>query len=273
MTAPVTVDDGRLYSEWQQPVNRWAEADNSIHNDDVAKNIGMRGGTIPGTVHLSHFMPLIKDRWGVRWYERGNISMFYTYATTDREDVRAVMKEPAEGENAKVDAWVENPEGMIVAKGSLSVGDPAEPNYVRSLELEESPREDLRILAGLFTGDECPAANDAKIDSGDGEGEYAGLLIYLATMYGLLNVGFPREKIRRAVGFFGATEIAIRNGPIRINREYRRTGEVVCVGATNKTEFAWVDSWLEDKETGEIVAEMRHMTRWMKVSSKLWKTS
>jgi hypothetical protein len=271
MASPVTATDGKLYSDWQQPVNRWANAENSIHNDDVAREIGMRGGTIPGTMHLNHFVPIIMDRWGRRWYEHGTISMYYTFATTDREDVRAVIREPSEDENVRVDGWVENPEGTIVAKGSLSIGEPREPNYVRSLGLEDSPREDLRILAGLRAGDACPSAEDVMIDSGDGEGEYEGILIYPATMYGLLNVGFPREKIRRAVGFFGATEVAIENGPIRLNRAYRRSGEVVCVGASPKTEYAWVDSRLEDKETGEVVAEMRHMTRWMKVSSKLWK--
>lgn len=271
MASSVTAERGKLYSDWQRPVNRWANAENSIHNDDVAKEIGMRGGTIPGTVHLNHFVPLIMARWGLRWYEEGAISMFYTFATTDREDVRAVMKEPAADDNVKVDAWVENPEGRTIAKGSLSVGKSDEPDYVRSLELIDSPRDELRILAGLNTGDACPAADDAMVDAGDGEGDYKGILIYPASMYGLLNVGFPREKIRRAVGFFGATEIAIKNGPIRLNREYRRTGEVVCVGATPKTEFAWVDSRIEDKKTGQLVAEMRHMTRWMKVSSKLWK--
>lgn len=271
MTASVSVKDGKLYSDWQQPVNRWANAKNSIHNDDVAKEIGMRGGTIPGTVHLNHFVPIIMDRWGMKWYEQGTISMFYTFATTDREDVRAVMQEPVETDNVKVESWVENPQGKIVCKGSLSVGNPDEPNYVRSLDLEESPHEDLRILARLNTGDSCPSSDNASIDNGDGKEEYEGILIYPAMMYGLLNVGFHREQIRRAVGFFGATEIVIRNGPIRLNREYHRSGEVVCVGATSKTEFAWVDSRIKDKQSGEIVAEMRHMTRWMKASSKLWK--
>jgi hypothetical protein len=73
------------------------------------------------------------------------------------------------------------------------------------------------------------------------------------------------------VGFFGATEINLKHGPIQLNHKYRRTGEVVCVGASSKTEFAWVDSRIEDVDTGKLVAEMRHMTRWMKVSSKRWK--
>lgn len=270
MVSPVTVSDGKFYSDWQQPVNRWANAENSIHNDDVAKKVGMRGGTIPGTVHLNHFVPIIMDCWGRKWYERGTISMYYTFATTDREDVRAVIQEPPGGDDVNVDAWVENLEGRVVAKGSLSVGEPRELSYVSSLDLVDSSRDELRILAGLYPGDACPSADDAMVDSGDAEDEYEGILVYPASMYGLLNVGFPREKIRRAVGFFGATEIAITNGPILLNRKYRRSGEVVCVGATGKTEFAWVDSRLEDPESGKVVAQMRHMTRWMKASSKLW---
>ena len=43
----------------------------------------------------------------------------------------------------------------------------------------------------------------------------------------------------------------------------------MSVGASPKTEFAWFDSELSD-ETGRVVAEMRHMTRWMKASSPRW---
>lgn len=38
----------------------------------------------------------------------------------------------------------------------------------------------------------------------------------------------------------------------------------------DKTEFAWVDSWLYEKAGGRLVAEVRHMTRRMKASSPLW---
>ena len=95
----------------------------------------------------------------------------------------------AKGDNVKVDAWIENPEGKTVAKGSLSIGEPAEPNYVRSLALENAPRDQVRILERLNVGDACPSSDEAVIDSGDGDGEYMGLLIYPASMYGLLNVG------------------------------------------------------------------------------------
>ena len=47
------------------------------------------------------------------------------------------------------------------------------------------------------------------------------------------------------------------------------TGRVIGVGQSAKTEFAWYDSELHDSD-GRLIAEMRHMTRWMKISSPLW---
>jgi hypothetical protein len=92
-----------------------------------------------------------------------------------------------------------------------------------------------------------------------------------SAMYRALMSNFLRGQIAQpAVGFFGATEIALCNGPIRTGAPYVKTGRVVSVGVTDKTEFVWVDTALTD-EAGRLIAEMRHMTRWMKVSSPLWK--
>jgi hypothetical protein len=91
------------------------------------------------------------------------------------------------------------------------------------------------------------------------------------SMYGALMNNFLRGQIAQpAVGFFGAAEIQLRHGPIRTHTAYVKTGRVVCVGASDKTEFVWVDSELTDTG-GRLIAEMRHLTRWMKASSPLWK--
>ena len=270
MAAGATASDGKLVSDWQQPINRWAERPNSIHNDAVATKIGMRGGTIPGTVHLNHFVPLVQSAWGMKWYERGAVSMYYTFATTQREDVRAVMSEPPSGESAKVDAYVETPAGKVVCKGSVSVGDPGVADYVASLQLENAPRSQLRILERMAPGMACAERDDVVVAEGRGSGPYEGIVVLPTAMYRALNAGFPRGTINRAVGFFGATEIRVVDGPVRVDAEYRRLGKVACVGASPRTEFAWVDSQLLDKSSGNVVAEMRHMTRWMKASSDRW---
>jgi len=261
-----TTQVDRIIGSWQQPENRWQGQENSIHNDAVAKKVGMRGGTIPGTVHLSHFRPILTELFGERWLREGSISMFYTYATTNREDVRAIVKRPPPGaRDVQLDAWVETPEGRTVCKGTVAVGKPKDVPYVRALPLENAAPGATRILAQMKPGQHIPARENylVKEDGEDGELRDPQL------MHRVLSV-FPADvQTAPAVGFFGATEIILHDGPIKLGVPYKKTGKVVCVGESPKTEFAWFDSWLHDNE-GKLVAEMRHMTRWMKVSSPLW---
>ena len=265
-----SIAEKQVVSEWFSPVNRWMDLPNSIHNEEVATKIGMRGGTIPGTVHLNHFVPLIQEHWGQVWYERGTISMYYTYATTHKEKVRAVIATPSGQSDEKVDAYVETPEGQIVAKGSLSVGDPGEPNYVSSLPLDDADPSEIRILDRMKPGMACEAT-DAVITQDNESSETNGFVANPTGMYSMLNAGAPKGTLKKAVGFFGATEIRLINGPIRLDTQYRREGQVVCVGASPKTEYVWIDSVLYAKGSNQIVAEMRHFTRFMKASSDLWK--
>jgi hypothetical protein len=262
----------RLEGAWVRPRNRWQGADNSIHTDAVAKKIGMRGGTIPGTVHLSHFAPLMTQMFGERWLSQGQVSMFYTFATLDGEEVRAVIERPVgpsgDGplEDRQLKAWIETPEGKVVAKGTVACGTPAAPGYVRGLALVEAPRDEIRILAAMTPGLVTVEKDDFRVKDG---ADADGILRDPQEVYRALQPYSPGVTVTDAVGFFGATEIVWRNGPVRTGVPYRKTARVVSVGASPKTEFAWFDTELTD-EHGELVAEMRHMTRWMKVSSPKW---
>ena len=265
MSAVPETSDRRI-GAWRQPVNLWQGAENSIHTDSVARTVGMRGGTIPGTVHLSHFVPILDHLFGDRWLQNGSISMYYTFATTDREDVRAIVKTPiANAHDLQLDAWVETPEGRVVCKGTVAVGKPTAVPYVRALPLENAPPDSVRILKAMTPGMEIPARDGYHVK----EGGENGFVRDPQFMYRALAVFPPNVVTAPAVGFFGATEIVLHDGPIRTDRAYRKSGRIACVGESPKTEFAWFDSWLHD-ERGKLIAEMRHMTRWMKISSPLW---
>lgn len=260
------IHGARIEGEWRTPRNLWQDAPNSIHNDAVAQRIGMRGGTIPGTVHLTHFRPLLERLFGDRWLQRGSISLYYTYATTDGEEVRALLSAPpaGAGDDIQLRALVENHDGRTVAKGTLAVGAPAAVPYVRSLPLGEGG--EVRILKGVSAGMATPERADYQIMKGGEAGEVRDF----AEMYRAL-AAFPADVTTApAVGFFGATEIVLHAGPIRLATPYRKSGRVAAVGSTPKTEYAWIDSWLHG-EDGTLIAEMRHMTRWMKASSPLWR--
>ncbi len=289
MSDDIVVKDGFMFGGWRQPPNVSQGAADSIHNDEVAVKIGMRGGTIAGTIHLNLFPPLLIELFGQRWFERGTISMYYTYATLDREEVRAVVEVPPDGaSDVQVKAWVETPEGRNVAKGTISVGKPDDVPYVGALPLESGPPEERRILARLVAGEETTPLDDVVVtqqeldkrletitetlDWYQGKSPWGGSILCPDMTYRVLNAGFPPRQIEPAVGFFGGTEIRILDGPVKVGVAYRTTGKLVAVGATPKTEFGWVDSQLHEQESGRLVAEMRHMTRWMKASSPLYQT-
>ncbi|MBA3031275.1 MAG: hypothetical protein FP816_21010 [Desulfobacteraceae bacterium] len=289
MMEKFTEKDGYLYGPWRSPVNEWAGASSSIHNDDTARKVGMRGGTIPGTVHLNLFPPLMLELFGPRWFESGCISMFYAYATTDREEVRAIVQMPAQNTpdtllEARVEARTDN---RLVAQGTISMGNPAQPSYLHSLELKDAPPEELRILAGLKKGMKLPS-KEVLIPREDaakrvenitdplswytGDSPWGGPILSVSAAYGALILVpiLPKEQEEGSVGFFGATEIKYIHGPIKTDVPYTANGEILCVGASSKTEFYWYDSMLEEKESGKPVAKMRKLIRKMKKSSPLW---
>jgi hypothetical protein len=269
MASETLVRDATVTGAWVQPRNRWQAGENSIHNDAVARKVGMRGGTIPGTVHLSHFAPILTELFGERWLKDGVISMYYTFATLDGEDVRAVVERPAAGAGGDIQlkAWVETPERREVCTGTVSVGRPEATPYVRGLPLKAAAPSEVRILEAMKAGLQLidDPAFVVAADAADSE----GIVRDPQQMYRAMQPYAPGVTVKDAVGFFGATEVALRAGPIRAGVPYRKTARVVSIGASPKTEFAWFDSELTDAD-GRLVAEMRHMTRWMKVSSPKW---
>ena len=288
MSDDITIKEGYMYGGWRAPVNIWQGAPGSIHTDDVAQKIGMRGGTIPGTIHLNLFPPLLIKLFGQRWFEKGSLSIYYTYATLDREEVRAVLEIPPEGaENVQLRACVETPDGKTVAKGTVDIGEPEEVSYIRKIPLENSPLEELRILANSKPGTELPVQENVvftqeqlnraletitdPIDWYKGSSPWGPSILNPSSMYGALMIDVRGNRVGTSVGFFGATEIRNVNGPIKADTPYRKTGRIICVGASPKTEFIWMDSELHDMDSGKLVADMRHMNRLMKASSPLYK--
>jgi len=257
-----------IYGDWQQPLNKWQGLPNSIHTDAVAATVGMRGGTIPGSVHLGHFRPILDTLFGERWLKTSATSMYYTFATVDREEVRAVVKTPRAGAtDALMDAWVETREGKVVAKGSLSVGRPVGTPYVRGLPLEQAKPGANRILSRMAVGAEVRADDNFTVKDGED-----GIVKDPTDMFRALRIVFPELLNQPVVGFFGASEVVLHDGPIRSGVPYRKTGRVICVGDSGKTEFAWFDSFLHAQD-GRLIASMRHLNRWMKASSPLWKAA
>jgi hypothetical protein len=223
--------------------------------------------------------------------------MYYTYATIDKEEVRAFIELPegitedslpVNANDAQYKAWGEMRGGQQIMMGTVSIGAPKEPSYLQSLELKNSPPEELRILEGMKVGDEYGPeeviiTQDAAIKGLPGitdrleyykEGSPWGNSILSPTAtFGAMTMGTTsyNKTWDKGVPFFGATEVKYINGPIFVEVPYIAKGKIASAGVSRKTEYWWIDATLEDKETGKIVASMRHMNRYMKAGSPVYK--
>ncbi len=276
--------DGFMWGELRTGINRSTDAAGSIHNDTVAQKIGMRGGTVAGTIHLDLFGPILQKTFGKSWFERGTLSMFYTYATLNKEPVRAVVADPAgQTDDVLLEARVEMEDGTVSESGTVSIGNPDGQPYLQTIEFKNAEPDELRILSDMHVGDEtgpeevmATEANEGeslpycedRIDWYSGKSPWGEPIVPLSHLWGLMQIQ-PR-RAQQGVGFFGATEFSMVNGPVKIGVPYRVTNKIVCVGAGKRSEYSWVDAVLYKKDSDTVVATMRHMNRVMKAGSPLY---
>lgn len=286
---------GFLRGPVRAPVNlftgtgRAGSRDLNIHEDATAQRLGFRGGTIPGSIHMDQFAPLLIEAFGAAWFETGSLSLDFKSATVDREDVVALVACPPRGTDIQVEARMERPDGTLVAIGTASVGEPHEPAHLHAIDLRPADPSALRILSGVRPG-VTRLHHMARVDSSAlaRRIEAGGLLDALPWYTGPSPWGGPianpsavvqllRNRggefgphVAQAVGLFGAIEIRHGAGPVLADREYEVDGEVVAVGASPRTEYVWYDTRAVDS-SGAVVASMRMQLRWMTASSPLYR--
>lgn len=284
MSDVITTKDGYMYGEWRKAINAAAVRTESIHDDSVGKKVGMRGGVVAGTVHHDLFAPVALKAFGQRWFEHGSISLFFTYALLQDEELRAIVQVPPKGtKDTQVEARLESRDGHKVAEGTISVGNPKVKSHLQAMELTNSPHEEQRILKSFEVGMEVPQ-NDITITRKDVEEKlpgcedtipwytsnspWGGTIVPISIVYRLAYISSQLNL--QSVGFFGANEIRFVNGPVMVDVPYITKGKITAVGVTSKTEYFWHDSQIYEKKTNKLVATVRHMNRFMKAGSPLY---
>ena len=122
----------------------------SIHDDETAAELGFRGGTVAGDVHMNQFPPVLLKIFGNAWFERGNLSLSFKNATIDLEKVQVFAQQRQPGEDT-IRVWMEREDGLLVATGTASVGDHSE-SELRSKDFRPCDPSELRILHRLQPG-------------------------------------------------------------------------------------------------------------------------
>jgi hypothetical protein len=280
--------NGVLIGPFRRPRNLAATQRGSIHDDDTARKLGFRGGTVAGSIHMEQFPPVLLRAFGERWFETGSLSTYFRNATTDGEPVRTLAQvPPADATDAQINVWMERDDGMQVLEGTASAGSPLEPSMLRRKLAEPRAAGEQRILAHVAPGglgEPVPVRLTAKeaqprlevitepLDWYTGPSPWGGAIANPGLVVHLMVHVQRRIDLGKtaAVGLYGAIEVRHEAGPVFAEHDYEVTGEILAIGQTPKTEYMWYETQLREPGGGTHVASMLMMLRFMKASSPLW---
>ena len=267
-----------ISGSWRHPKNSSADEVGGIHDDERAKDLGFQGGTIPGSVSMEQFVPLLIDYFGDDWWITGGMSVFFAQPAFDNEPVRCSLQPVSE---TKAVIWMENKEGSRLVSGSASLGEDTSSEIQIRLK-ENHPNPELRMLSDVVTGTPSPPCPvnitdeqieerlslttepmDCYVRSG-----VAPIAPYVHAFRGVEDHIIPVRG--PFVGMFGAIEVQYLSGPVVANRDYVSNGHVIALSASPKTEIVWYTATLSDADTGLDVARMIKMDRLLKSASPLW---
>lgn len=263
------------------------EGAGSIHDDQTAAELGFRGGTVAGDIHMNQFPPVLIKLFGDAWFERGNLSLYFRNATIDKERVR-VFAEPLVPGASQTRVWMEREDGMLVCEGTAALGD-NDASALRSIDYRPCDPEALRILRkvkpGMSLGSyDVITQTDKQFERFDTNlisdpldwyresspwgAPVAAPCTVLEFLWGSAMRGLG-PLVEPSTGLFGAMEIRFTNGPMLLDAAYHIDCEVVCVGQSPKTEYVWYEQKAYNA-AGDLVVTLLIQSRAMKASSPLY---
>ena len=254
----------------------------SIHDDQMAEDLGFAGAPIEGPTHFSQFVPLLHQVFGDDWFVRGCISSHYQNMVVEGEEVQAMVeKTPTEG---LVRIAAQKRDGTPVLMGTASLG----PDYGET-ELEQRmarlrPADQLVILADLqvgqkgagnperirmdmdqHMGDMYPFSNAQKLQKITENHPYYGEespwgkpvvpleMVSVLTQYTSGQSGFRTRG--PAIGLFAGQQIKMVNGPLLVGEDYLLEREIIALRESRRTESNWILSRVYHAETKELAVE------------------
>ena len=271
-----------LTGRWGTPVNTAAHQKGGIHDDATATELGFRGGTVAGSIHMEQFLPLLLEAFGDTWWQNGVLSLYFMQATMDRQPVQCHLSPGTDGQ-ARV--WMETEGGDVVMEGTANTGTCTAATALRTRLRALRPVGELRMLEHFEVGQAItrPSRVDASfvdrqlavitephslLTEPDTNGCRALPYTQIVRAFDAAESAMAEKVVAPFVGLYGGIEIAFLDGPVRENTDYEARCEVVGLGDSPKTEILWRESHL--LRDGNAVARMLKIDRLMKNSSPLW---
>jgi hypothetical protein len=256
----------------------------SVHDEDTAAKLGLRGAPIEGPTHFSQIDPLAAAVWGDDWFAHGCVSSHFLNMVVGGEQVQATLTTGDDPRAARIDAH--KADGTPVLTGTASIG-PDHPTTELDARLAalRDPGE-LFIVDRLQVGMTGPAGETAVMthDGHNGnlypfslaqklahitephpwytaEGGAAspwGRAIVPIEMISVLAMKAPSPFPVRgpSIGLFVDLEIRLLAGPVFVGHTYEVRRRIVGLGQSKRTESSWIETVLRDPDTGTDVARV-----------------
>jgi hypothetical protein len=282
-------------AEWvcgpcRRPTNNSRHEAGSIHDDATARELGFRGGTIAGSIHMEQFEPLCVAMWGDEWLARGELSLNFRNASLHGEPVQAMLSrdEIVLPTLRRRRARMLNANGTVVLEGSASFGAHDE-NAAVTVKLKEAaartgvPRILASVPVGFAREGLATSVPQKDIDARlpiitevspwfSDPSKYGYTLAPLSASIHAMRVfeGALPMQTKDYVGMFGAIEWQYLRGPVFSDYPYLIDGRVVAISDSPKTELLWYECVMRDAARGHAVARMLMQSRLLKSSSPLW---
>ena len=130
-----------------QAANLSHASENKIHDDEIARRFGFRGGLVPGVEVYAYMTHLPVTRWGVAWLERGRAECRCQKPVYDGRIATVSASEADSALSISVES-----EGELCATGSAALPDergaaPAVPTPTPMPAAEDRPDADEATLA------------------------------------------------------------------------------------------------------------------------------
>ncbi|HZT65522.1 MAG TPA: hypothetical protein VFA11_07015 [Acidimicrobiales bacterium] len=135
------------------------DSENRIHDDDVARRHGFRGGLVPGVTVYGYMTRPVVELLGRPWLERGTVAARFVQPVYDGEEI-AVTATPADGGHLVLE--VRSERGEVCATGSATVAEAPPP----APALEDFPAAPLP--------EQRPPADEASLAVGTVLGSVSG---------------------------------------------------------------------------------------------------
>jgi len=101
-------------------------ARNPIHENDYAKQHGMRGALVPGSTLLSYVLEMLYNHFGEKWLYHGRINVSFIGGGAVNGDVLTAhgsvksMDDEEGGSRTRLDVWIVNQQGDKIVVGEAS---------------------------------------------------------------------------------------------------------------------------------------------------------